>query len=210
MAANDKKFRIGIIICLSLIFLGFVYLFVHKQIFSINYSKENFDEIIQKLEKKQEEVKIEDLRIMRIVLQMISGFFHLNEKVKDAILLKEVRKLCTSMQISEIIEEIKELINTKKKIDLADVFFRYIFVLIFFMSGIIGLFWLSIWKAREDREDKENSEITSLRQLEEMKLKESKVARELEINRLIIKESKDKEKVKAALESLGKKNNDGR
>jgi len=74
------------------------------------------------------------------------------EKYRDLI-NKYAENTAKDKKLEEQIKRIEEYINFQKKVKLADIFFQHVLKLIFILSGILGLFWISIWIYREERED---------------------------------------------------------
>lgn len=73
------------------------------------------------------------------------------EKYRELI-NKYVEYTVKDKKIEDQIKKIEDYVNFEKKVKLAEIFFKHVLKLIFILSGIFGLFWISIWKYREERE----------------------------------------------------------
>lgn len=94
--------------------------------------------------------------------------------------------------INTLIKDVKSQFNLEKKIATAHVFFKHSLKLIFILSGIIGLFWIAIWIAREQREKRE--------------IEEQKRIRNWEIKKTALEAARyKKDSIKDVLERLGYK-----
>ena len=90
-------------------------------------------------------------------------------------------------EIEGQIKRIEDYINFQKKIELAGIFFKHVLKLIFILSGIFGLFWISIWKYREDRESKDSAEKNWIQQWESIEREKERMAEErLKVLELVI------------------------
>jgi hypothetical protein len=102
---------------------------------------------------------IEKIMESNEVWDKIKGEFKNCNYAKYADFINQYTKNTTKdKKIEDQIKRVEEYINFQKKIKLADIFFNHVLKLIFILSGIFGLFWISIWKYREEREGRKEEE----------------------------------------------------
>jgi hypothetical protein len=111
----------------------------------------------------------EIVKLKIFLSEKIAESNHCWEKIKDEfancnaekyreLINKYAENTAKDKKIENQIKKIEEYINFQKKIKLADIFFQHVLKLIFILSGIFGLLWISIWRYREEREGRKKGD----------------------------------------------------
>jgi hypothetical protein len=123
------------------------------------------------------EVKSDELRVTFEDLVKAIGTEGSKNDYKEVLIQYEKQK-ASDENIKLLMSDIENYISFKKKIDTANVFFQHVLKLIFILSGIFGLFWISIWKFREDREKRDSAEKKWIQQCESVEREKEVMAGE--------------------------------
>lgn len=152
-----------IIICTSLIVVGLILSLVNGYI----PNTPNQKEILKTLEEiKTQTINIPFPELPENEMNDILKNHSITEADKQKSFLYDIKKLLKNESKDQTLKKLDQLNDLIINTEMTNIFFRHIVGLLAILSGMIGFFWISISKKREEREKLEGDERKKIREWE--------------------------------------------